>query len=96
MKNKNIEAITKAFILNERFVPDHKSSVQALEEILTTLSPRSSRDRGKVQLAKEQLNNIKKHFRGLNEELEELREQVAVLEEYQSNTRNKTLNKART
>ena len=95
MKNNFLDKITKSFILNERYTPDFKSSLQALEEIVSTLNPRSNKDRGKVQLAKEQIFNLKKQFRGLNEELETLRERVSVLEEYKDGNQNKVLDKAR-
>ncbi len=90
-----LDKITKSFILKEGYTPDFKSSLQALEEIMSALNPRSSKDRGKVQLAKEQVFNLKKQFRKLNEELEMLREQVSVLEEYKGDSQNKSLNKAR-
>ena len=95
MKNNFLDKITKSFILNERYTPDFKSSLQALEEIVSTLNPRSNKDRGKVQLAKEQIFNLKKQFRGLNEELETLRERVSVLEENKDGNQNKVLDKAR-
>ena len=95
MKNNFLDKITKSFIFNERYTPDFKSSLQALEEIVSTLNPRSNKDRGKVQLAKEQIFNLKKQFRGLNEELETLRERVSVLEEYKDGNQNKVLDKAR-
>ena len=82
-------------LLRERYRPDFKSSLQALEEIISTLNPRSNRDRGRVQLAKEQIYNLKTQFRSLNEELETLRERVSVLEEYKDGNQNKVLDKVR-
>jgi uncharacterized phage infection (PIP) family protein YhgE len=95
MRNKLLDKITKSMLLRERYTPDFKSSLQALEEIVSTLNPRSDRDRGKVQLAKEQIFNLKKQFRSLDEELGTLRERVSVLEEDKGDNQNKALDKAR-
>ena len=90
-----LDKITKSMLLRERYRPDFKSSLQALEEIISKLNPRSNKDRGRVQLAKEQIYNLKTQFRSLNEELETLRERVSVLEEYKDGNQNKVLDKAR-
>jgi len=95
MKNKSINAITKAFLLNERYIPDCNSSIQALDEIVSAIKPRNKKDAGRIQIAKEQINNLKKHFKSLNEEISSLKEQLSVLEEDQVKSQNSTLDKVR-
>lgn len=94
MKN-NINTITKAFILNERYIPDCNSSLQALDEIISSIKPRNKKDAGRMQIAKEQVNNLKRHFKNLNEEINLLKEKISVIEEEQTKGQNSKLDKAR-
>lgn len=85
----------RAMLLGESFKPDHKASLQALEEILGQMNPRNSSDRSRHQLALEQVGNLKRQFRKLQEENSELKEQINVIEETAKAKHNNKLNKGR-
>jgi hypothetical protein len=79
---KNIlNNITKKFLIKEGYKPDFKASVQALDEIISNWRPRTKRERNRLDLAREQVYNIKGHFRNVNKQLQELQERLNVLEE---------------
>ena len=85
----------KAMMLGEAFKPDHKASLQALEEIIGQMNPRNSKDRARHQLALEQVGNLIRQFRKLEEENSDLKEQLNVIEEDATNKQNDSLNKGR-
>ena len=76
-----LNKLTKSFLLKEGHRPDFKASVQALDEIISNWRPRTKRERNRLDLAREQLYNIKGHFRKVNKQLQELQERLNVLEE---------------
>ena len=76
-----LNKLTRKFLLNEGYKPDFKASVQALDEIISNWRPRTKRERNRLDLAREQLYNIKGHFRKVNNQLQELQERLNVLEE---------------
>ena len=76
-----LNKLTKSFLLYEVNRPDFKASVQALDEIISNWRPRTKRERNRLDLAREQLYNIKGHFRKVNKQLQELQERLNVLEE---------------
>ena len=79
---KNIlNNITKKFLLEEGYKPNFKASVQALDEIISNWRPRTKRERNRLDLAREQVYNIKGHFRNVSKQLQELQERLNVLEE---------------
>jgi hypothetical protein len=57
------------------------ASLQAVQESLSNLRPSSKRDAYRVQLATEQLVQLKRHFRQMNEQIVSLEEQLKVLSE---------------
>jgi len=76
-----LHKLTKKFLLNEGYKPDFKASVQALDEIISNWRPRTKREKNRLDLAREQLYNIKGHYRRVNRQLQELQERLTVLEE---------------
>ena len=55
--------------------------VQSIEEALSSIRTSSLRDNRRVELAKHNLKEIKRHLRKANERIETLEEQLRILEE---------------
>lgn len=55
--------------------------VQSIEEALSSIRTSSLRDNRRVELAKHNLREIKRHLRKANERIETLEEQLRILEE---------------
>mgnify|MGYP001366780906 CR=1 FL=1 len=73
--------ITKSFLLNEQFRLDAAASVQALNDIISSVRVTNKRDTNRISLAKEHLRGIKRHLRGLNERIESLESEINLLKE---------------
>jgi predicted nucleic acid-binding Zn-ribbon protein len=81
MKYNKLNSMTRSFLLGESKSPSLQSYLQALSETLSKLSPRTKSDHRRVEIAKNQLKEIKRHTRKLEESVQHLEEQVRVLEE---------------
>ena len=55
--------------------------VQSIEEALSSIRTSSVRDSRRVELAKHNIKEIKRHLRKANERIETLEEQLRILEE---------------
>ena len=55
--------------------------VQSIEEALSSIRTSSLRDNRRVELAKHNLKEIKRHLRKANERIDTLEEQLRILEE---------------
>lgn len=74
--------ITRNFLLGESKVkPTIESRLQALSELLSNFKAKSISEQRRLQLALEQVVEIKKSHRKLIEEHKALQEQIKVLEE---------------
>ena len=73
--------ITKSFLLNENFKADASASVQALQDIVSSIRVTNKRDSNRINLAKEHLRGIRRHLRGLNERINSLEEELNLLKE---------------
>ena len=80
MKNK-LYRMTKQFLLNETFVPSAKMYLQSLNDLVEQIKPTSKRDSHRLQLAKENIVKLRRHFRKMEEHVSTLEEQLKVLEE---------------
>ena len=78
--------MTRKFLLGEEKA---KSSIftyiQGLQETLTNFTPRSKTDSRRVCMAREQLREIKRYARKLQNEVELLQEKLNILEEQVGN-----------
>tara|TARA_R100000008_G_scaffold83067_1_gene68007 strand:- start:294 stop:557 length:264 start_codon:yes stop_codon:yes gene_type:complete len=78
----NFNNLTRRFLLGEE---RSKSSIftyiQGLQETLTNFTPRSKTESRRVSIAREQLREIKRYARKLQNEVELLQEKLNVLEE---------------
>ena len=81
----DLNAMTRRFVsgetLKESKNPDITSYIQTLGEILQNIRPKSVSERRRLEVARQQLGEIKRHARRLQERVSILEEQVNVLEE---------------
>ena len=81
----DLNAMTRRFVsgesLKEGRNPDITSYIQTLGEILQNMRPRSISERRRLEVAAQQLKEIRRHARRLQERVSVLEEQVGILEE---------------
>jgi predicted nuclease with TOPRIM domain len=90
MKTTKFDTIVRNFLLNEgeKVRPSLKSRLLSLEEMISSLVGRSMSENRKLEIVKEQLSNLKKDVRRLEErnslledENKQLQEKLTILEE---------------
>jgi septation ring formation regulator EzrA len=78
----DLRRMTRKFIMNEgKQQVKWQALVQSIEEALSSIRTGSIRDSRRVELAKHNLKEIKRHLRKANERIETLEEQLRILEE---------------
>ena len=77
----DFDKITRKFLMGESRIAGVASYIQNLSEILGQLRPRSRTDERRMEIAKENLREIKRHVRKLEEKVTILEEHIGVLEE---------------
>ena len=78
----DLRRMTRKFIVNEgKQQGNWQALVQSIEEALSSIRTSSLRDNRRVELAKHNLREIKRHLRKANERIETLEEQLRILEE---------------
>lgn len=75
--------LTKDFLINEGQISDTNilTYVQALSETIANMRPRSQAEGRRLAMAKQQLKEIKKFAKRMQEQISVLEERVNVLEE---------------
>ena len=75
--------LTKDFLVNEGQISDTNilTYVQALSETIANMRPRSQAEGRRLAMAKQQLREIKKFAKRMQEQISVLEERVNVLEE---------------
>jgi len=75
--------MTKQFLLHEGQIPDANimTYIQALSEVIANMKPKTQVEGRRLSMAKQQLKEIKKMARKMQEQLVVLEERVNVLEE---------------
>tara|TARA_R110002020_G_scaffold394715_1_gene604704 strand:+ start:4076 stop:4321 length:246 start_codon:yes stop_codon:yes gene_type:complete len=73
--------MTREFMLGETKAPSIASYIQSVSEILHSITPRSRTDERRIEVAKANLKEVRRHTRRLQERVNILEEQVQVLEE---------------
>jgi small-conductance mechanosensitive channel len=75
--------LTKEFLVNEGQISDASilTYVQALSETIANMRPRSQAESRRLVMAKQQLKEIKKFAKRMQEQISVLEERVNVLEE---------------
>jgi len=78
----DLRKMAREFALNEgRKVINWQALIQSVDEALNGIRTSSLRDSRRVELAKHNLREVKKHLRRANEKIETLEEQLRILEE---------------
>ena len=73
--------MTREFLLGESQPPSVASYIQSIGEVLGSITPRSRTDERRIEVAKANLKEVRRHTRRLQERVTVLEEQVQVLEE---------------
>lgn len=81
---KDFFKIVKDFIINEGKAPHVNSYIQSLSEMLEFFAPKTVSDMRRLEIAKENLMNIRRHVRKMEEKVSMLEEQLKVLQEEKS------------
>lgn len=78
----DLRTMTRRFIMSEgKQQVKWQALVQSIEEALASIRTGSLRDSRRVELAKHNLKEIKRHLKKANERIETLEEQLRILEE---------------
>ncbi len=79
----NFYKMTKDFLLHEGDIPEANilTYVQALSEVIANMKPRTQSEGRRLAMAKQQLKEIKKMARRMQEQISVPEERVNVLEE---------------
>ena len=78
----DLRKMTKNFLLGEVLEkPGLMSYIQSLEEIVYSIRASSKSESRRLEIAKEQLRNIRRHSRRLAEKVQALEERIYTLEE---------------
>jgi chromosome segregation ATPase len=73
--------MTRRFMLGETQRPGIYSYLQSISEVLASITPRTQKDSRRVEMARSNIQEVKREFRRMNERLNVLEEQLKVLEE---------------
>jgi hypothetical protein len=86
--------LTKEFLINEGQLPDANilTYVQALSETIANMKPRSQAEGRRLAVARQQLKEIKKFAKRMQEQINVLEERVNVLEEIKEDIENAKTN----
>lgn len=83
MSNKDfLHRMQHDFIMNEGMVnPSINSYIQSLSDALSHVVPRTIGDSRRLEIAKENLGNIRRHVKRLEERVGSLEEELTILQE---------------
>jgi hypothetical protein len=73
--------MTREFLLGESSPPSLASYIQSISEVLDSITPRSRMDERRIEVAKANIKEVRRHSRRLQERVNVLEEHVKVLEE---------------
>jgi muramidase (phage lysozyme) len=77
----SLNDLTRRFLLGENKQRSVLTYLQALKETLNSMQPRTQSDYRRLEVAKDHLNEIRRHARRLQEKVTLLEEQLQILEE---------------
>jgi hypothetical protein len=77
----DLRQLTREFLLGEGTKPSLGSYIQSISEVLQAITPRSRTDERRIEVARANLVEVRRHTRRLQERVNVLEEQVKVLEE---------------
>ena len=81
MNYSDLNKVTREFLVGESKKPSLQSYIQALSETLSKFRPRSMLESRRLEIANNQLKEIRRNVRKLEEQVNVLQEQLKVLEE---------------
>ena len=82
MSKVDLRRMTREFLMGEsKETHNVFAYIQALQETLKNFSPRSKTESRRLNIARDQLKEIKRHTRKLQNEVELLQEKLVLLEE---------------
>ena len=70
--------MTREFLLGESKAPSLASYIQSISEVLSAVTPRSRTDERRIEMAREQLREVRRRTRRLQERVNTLEEQVKI------------------
>ena len=73
--------MTREFLLGESRAPSLASYIQSVSEVLQSITPRTRTDERRIEVAKANLIEVRRHTKRLQERVNVLEEQMKVLEE---------------
>ena len=65
----NLDRMMKNFLLNEGSGPSTISYIQALSEVLSSMTPHTVTDMRRLEVARENVLNLKRHVRRMEEKI---------------------------
>jgi hypothetical protein len=77
----DLNRLTREFLLGEVKRPGVESYIQSISEILNAIMPRSQKDMRRVEIARSNLQEVRRHCRKMQEQISVLEEQLTILEE---------------
>jgi|TARA_R110000824_G_scaffold30123_1_gene99405 hypothetical protein len=77
----DLNRLTREFLLGESKKPSVETYIQSIAETLNAIMPRSQRDTRRVEIARSNLQEVRRHCRKMQEQIKVLEEQVNILEE---------------
>ena len=77
----DLRSLTRKFLLGESRIAGVASYIQNLSEVLGQMRPRTRTDERRMEIAKQNLREIKRPVRKLEEKVTLLEEHIGVLEE---------------
>ena len=77
----DLRRMTREFLLGEGKAPSLASYIQSVSEVLESVTPRTRIDERRIEVAKANLKEGRRHTRRLQERVNVLEEQVKILEE---------------
>ena len=77
----DLNRMTREFLLGESKKPSVETYIQSISETLNAIIPNTQRDSRRVEIAKSNLREVRRHCRKMQEQIKVLEEQVHILEE---------------
>jgi hypothetical protein len=77
----DLRQMTREFLMKESKTPSIASYIQSISEVLGAITPRTRTDERRIEVARANLTEVRRHMRRLQERVGVLEEQIQVLEE---------------
>lgn len=77
----DLRRMTREFLMGEGHSPTMTSYIQSISEVLHSITPRSRTDERRIEMARQNLKEVRRCARRLEERVGVLEEQVKILEE---------------